>query len=164
MIQGLSHVAISVPDLERAREFYTQMFGFKLWTKESWEAPNDVYDHGVGLKNSAARGYIMVGVNCYLELWEYASPRPQGSPLERGANDYGIRHLSFEVDDVLKEFERLEKLGGIVMNRPGRKGNEKTAIYCRDPFGNIIELMEAGGSFFPPLEDLDAINKPEPGT
>lgn len=156
MIQGVSHFAISVPDLEKARDFYRDMFGFEVWQEESWEAPNEEYDHGVGLKNSAARGCIMIGINCYLELWQYESPQPQGNPLERGANDYGIRHIAFQVDDVEKEFARLEKLGGIVMNRPARNGIQQLAIYCRDPFGNIIELMEAG-DLFPPLENLPAI-------
>ena len=153
MIQGVSHVAICVPDLEKARDFYRDMFGFEVWQEESWEAPNDEYDHGVGLRNSAARGYIMTGSNCYLELWQYESPQPLGNPLEKGANDYGIRHIAFEVDNVEQEFARLEKLGGIVMNRPVRKGRQSLTIYCRDPFGNIVELMEAG-EFFPSLKDL----------
>ncbi len=157
MIQGFSHLAIVVPDLEKAREFYEKMFGFKFWKEETWDAPHEEADLAVGLKNSAARGYIMIGVNCYLEFWQFSSPVPKGDPKERGANDYGIRHICFQVDDVMKEFERLEALGGIVMGRPSRKGDEQMAIYCRDPFGNIIELMESG-ALFPPLIDLDGIS------
>lgn len=58
------------------------------------------------------------GSNCYLELWEYRSPPSDVDPRELGANDYGIRHLCFEVDDVVTEWERLRELGGIHMNPP----------------------------------------------
>ena len=95
----------------------------------------------------------MQGVNCYLELWEYTSPTPIGQPAMLGANDYGYRHLAFEVDDVHLELERLQRLGGKVMNTPVKYPHGSNAIYARDPFGNIVELMEAGPNF-PTLCDL----------
>jgi len=56
------------------------------------------------------------------------------------------------VDDVCAEFERLKELGGKVMNAPSLNV-EQIAIYCRDPFGNIVELMETG-KFFPSIDQL----------
>lgn len=58
------------------------------------------------------------GSNCYLELWEYRSPPSDVDPRELGANDYGIRHLCLDVDDVLAERERLRELRGIQTNPP----------------------------------------------
>ena len=161
MIIGLHHPGIVVPDLDKAREFYEKMFGFELIMEESWEAPDEIYDQGTGLRNSAARGCFMKGGNCYLELWEYSSPPSSGDPRSQGANDYGIRHLCFEVDDVKAEWDRLKKLGGIHMNPPvlfDDKGNG--VIYCRDPFGNIIEFATAGEGT-PSLGGLAAIAKLE---
>jgi len=141
MILGFAHPAIVVPDLEKAHEFYEKMLGFSTVAEESWEADNEMFNLGVGLRGSAARYYMLKGHNCFLELFEFASPARTGpSPETLGAHELGIRHLAFYVDDVWREFERLKALGGIHMNEP--VGNEELgwAIYCRDPFGNIIEL------------------------
>ena len=157
MILGFHHPGIVVPDLEKARDFYCKMFGFEVQAEETWQVPNSIYDQGVGLMNSAARGYILKGINCYLELWKYQSPTSQGDPAQQGANDYGIRHLCFQVDDARSEFERLKTLGGIAMNEPVDTG-DGYAVYARDPFGNIIELSEIGGPCRP-LPELEGLSR-----
>ena len=156
MIMGFHHPGLSVPDLEKARSFYEKLLGFKVVGEESWEAPSPTYDQGVGLKNSAARGYLLQGSNTYLELFEYSLPKPAGDPSSRGANDYGITHLCFQVDDVQQEYERLQTLGGITMNPPIEFPEGGGAVYCRDPFGNIIEFTTAGNGY-PAVKDLPAV-------
>ena len=56
---------------------------------------------------------MLAGHNCYLELFEYKSPKqtaePPGAFL---AHEPGIRHIAFYVDDVRKEFERFLSVGG----------------------------------------------------
>jgi catechol 2,3-dioxygenase-like lactoylglutathione lyase family enzyme len=159
MIIGLHHLGIVVPDLDRARTFYEKMLGFELVMEESWQAPDELYDQGTGLKNSAARGYIMKGANCYLELWQYISPISSEDPTEYCANDHGLRHLCFEVDDVTAEWERLKNLGGTPMNPPVFFDDEGNgAVYCRDPFGNLIEFTTAGVGY-PSLHGLAAIGR-----
>jgi catechol 2,3-dioxygenase-like lactoylglutathione lyase family enzyme len=157
MIIGLHHPGIVVPDLDKARDFYEKMLGFELIMEESWEAPDKLYDQGIGLTNSAAHGYIMKGANSYLELWQYKSPESNEDASRYGANDYGLRHLCFEVDDVTAEWERLKRLGGIPMNPPVFFDDEGNgAIYCRDPFGNLIEFTTAGAGY-PSLRGLAAM-------
>jgi catechol 2,3-dioxygenase-like lactoylglutathione lyase family enzyme len=156
MIQGFHHAGISVPNLETARSFYEKLLGFKVVGEESWEAPSPVYDQGVGLKDSSARGLLLQGSNTYLELFEYSAPKPAGYPLGRGANDYGISHLCFQVDDVHQEYQRLQGLGGITMNPPIEFPEGGGAVYCRDPFGNLIEFTTAEAGY-PAVRDLPAV-------
>lgn len=147
MILGFSHPALVVPDLEKARTFYERMFGFELVDREGWDATDEMYNQGVGLTGSSARGYILRGHNCFLELWEYDAPEPAGpDPGALGANEPGIRHLAFYSDDVWADYERLKALGGIVMNEPAGNAEFGWAVYCRDPFGNIVELTTEGGT------------------
>lgn len=158
MATGLSHIGVCVPNLEQGREFYAGMFGFELLDKLEWPVGTEMADYTIGLQGSAAQGYVMKGANCYLELWQYSSPEPRGEPAQRGANDFGIRHLAFEVENVENAVERLLQLGGSIMNPPMRipeipSMSEELALYCRDPFGNIIELLEVG-KYFPRLADL----------
>ena len=63
--------------------------------------------------------------------------------MERRACDPGIAHIAFQVTDIDMVFDNFKAAGGVVHNSPVKVG-EGYSIYCRDPFGNIIELMEIG--------------------
>ncbi len=157
-ILGFAHPAIVVPDLEKAREFYEKMFGFKAVAREDWERGNVFFDQGTGVKDTSARGYILRGHNCYLELFQYFSPAQVGpDPGSLGAHEPGIRHLAFYVDDIHKEYDRLLLLGGIHINAPVGDKKEGYLSYCRDPFGNLIELTTVGGPARP-LTELDGVS------
>ena len=137
MILAFAHPGLVVPDLQRARDFYARMFGFREIGEEGWQ-DNAEIDAAIGLHGSASRGLMMAGHNCFLELWQYSAPQQECDvPSEHGAHELGLRHLAFYVDDCKKEFDRLLSLGGEVLGRPNNG-----VVYCRDPFGNIIELCE----------------------
>lgn len=153
MILGFSHPALVVSDLERARTFYEDMFGFEVFAQESWDASDTLFNGAVGLHKSVARGYVLKGHNCFFEIWEYAAPPARGpNPAELGAHEPGIRHLAFLVDDVGEELARLVRLGGTAMNAPVGNAEFGYLTYARDPFGNIIELSTVGGSSRPLTE------------
>jgi catechol 2,3-dioxygenase-like lactoylglutathione lyase family enzyme len=142
VILAFAHPCLVVPDLERAREFYEQMFGFEVLSKEGW-SDEPAVDQAIGLEHSAARGYMLKGHNCFLELFEFSSPEPEDGPARLpNADRPGIRHLAFYVDDCWAEYERLQKLGGLPMGVPAGDAENGYAVYCRDPFGNILELAE----------------------
>ena len=142
MILGFAHPGIVVPDLEQAREFYERALGFRVIGAEGWSDNPDL-DRAIGLEGSAARGYMMAGHNCFLELWAYDAPEQGGpEPGSLGAHEPGIRHLAFYVDNCAEEYARLEALGGIHMGEPVGTPGEGSAVYLRDPFGNLIELAE----------------------
>jgi catechol 2,3-dioxygenase-like lactoylglutathione lyase family enzyme len=83
---------------------------------------------------------MMAGHNCYLELFQYSSPAQTApQPGQYLAHEPGIRHIAFYVDDVKKEFERVVGAGAEPL---GELVDGATAVYVRDPFGNIIELAE----------------------
>lgn len=139
MILAFAHPGIVVPDLEKAIEFYGKMFGFKVIGNEGWE-DSDAYDQAIGLKGSAAKGVIMAGHNCHIELFEYTAPEQTVAPPETSlAHETGIRHIAFYVDDSQKELDRLISLGGCALGRLPEGGG---AVYARDPFGNMIELCQ----------------------
>jgi len=142
MILGFAHPGLVVSDLERARAFYEQMFGFRYFCDEGWEN-NPGVDRVVGVEKSACRGYTLAGHNCYLELFEFSSPDQVGpGPETLGPHEPGIRHLAFFVDDCRAEYKRLLELGGEMLGEPTDIGGGVYTAYCRDPFGNIIELAE----------------------
>jgi catechol 2,3-dioxygenase-like lactoylglutathione lyase family enzyme len=142
VILAFAHPGLVVRDLERAREFYEQMFGFTVIAEEGWR-DDPAIDAAIGLVGSASRGYLLAGHNCFLELFEFKAPAQTGpEPAELGAHECGIRHLAFYVDDCIRECQRLTALGGSVLGVPASKNAGAVAVYCRDPFGNLIELAE----------------------
>jgi len=137
MILAFSHPGLVVPDLDQAIAFYRDMFGFRVIGQEGWDYSPET-DRAIGLRNSASKGCIMAGHNCFLELFEYRAPQQTALPPDRYlAHEAGIRHLAFYVDDVKQEFDRLISLGGSAL---GACEAGAAAVYARDPFGNIIEL------------------------
>lgn len=145
MILAFAHPALVVDDVERAREFYEQMFGFTVLSREGW-SNNPLVDSAVGSQNAHCRGYMMAGHNCYLELFEFDTPEQKGpAPADLGPHERGIRHISFYVDDCRAEFQRCLALGGQPLGTPPPVESGLNAVYMRDPCGNIIELCEIPG-------------------
>jgi catechol 2,3-dioxygenase-like lactoylglutathione lyase family enzyme len=127
MILAFAHPCLVVPDLEKARQFYERMFGFEVIGEEGWKDSREL-DQATGL------------------LFEFQAPESEGrQPRFLDAHEPGIRHLAFYVDDCWAEYQRLQDLGGMAMGVPAGDDDNGYAVYCRDPFGNIIELAEIPG-------------------
>jgi glyoxylase I family protein len=142
MILAFAHPGLVVTDLDKARQFYQRMFGFEVISNEGWKDSPEM-DRAIGLNGSSCRGLMMKGHNCFLELFEFDSSSAKSYPAQHPDADVpGIRHLAFYVDDCKSEYRRLESLGGIALGEPAGDDESGYAVYCRDPFGNIIELAE----------------------
>ena len=75
---------------------------------------------------------------------EYIEPKPEEQKTDYSPADHGIAHIALQVTDINDEFERLQTSGMTFHQQPVDLGNS-SAIYGRDPFGNIIELYEVTG-------------------
>ena len=144
-VRGIHHVGLVVDDLDAAVDFYGALLGMEVIERDSWRAPDPAVDSAVGLVGSSADGVMLRGSGGYLELWQYHSPAQVGDdPAQQGAHERGLRHLAVEVDDVDEALARVVELGGAETGEPIRSEGGAAAVYCRDPFGTIIELMSAG--------------------
>ncbi len=146
MILGFAHPCLVVDDLDAAQAFYSEMFGFRLVSEEQW-ADSAAVDRAIGSTGAAARGRMLAGHNCFLELFTYKVPvATTGSSADLGPHEPGIRHLAFYVDDCVAEYKRAIALGATSQGLPPEKEGDARAVYIRDPFGNIIELCEVASS------------------
>jgi len=155
MIRGIHHAGLVVPDLEAAIAFYGALLDMKPVERDTWRVPSPLHDQAVGLHHSSADGVMLRGSNSYLEVWEYRSPDSHApSPASLGANELGLRHLAIECDDVPTTWLRVQELGGSAMGDPVSVSESGAmVVYCRDPFGTILELMSTGGKLAS-LDDL----------
>lgn len=133
MIGRLNHVAIVVPDLDVARELYSQQFGADV--SEKTVLP----DHGV----------ITVFVNLPNTRIELLHPLGDDSPVARFLEKYpagGMHHVCYEVEDIENAVTRLTEQGMRILGdgRPGIGAHGKPVIFLhpKDGLGTLIELEQ----------------------
>ena len=145
-VLGFHHAAIVVPDLDKAVHFYSELAGYEKIRESRWDSES-VFNRIIGMSGSSARFCMLEGPYGYLELFEYEQPASTANPASLDACDYGIRHLCFQVEDVHAALARVIELGGSKMNEPVTNELGITCVYCRDPFGNLLELIKPAGEF-----------------
>ena len=142
MIPPFAHPCLVVPNLEIARIFYQAMFGFEAISDESEEVSRGNSGE-CGSQTPTPRSCLMKGRNCFLELTE--DPEciiSNGMVHFRDLDETGMSHLTFYVDDCWAGYKRFLAFGGTMMGIPTGDSEQGYSVYCRDPFGNITELIE----------------------
>lgn len=139
MILGLHHAALAVPDLQRALDFYCGVVGFRVVMEAEIPAGYGPMDEAFGVANAACKvRMIRKGGSC-LELFEFHDAHA-GTP-RRPVNRLGITHIALVTDDYARDYEHLAA-NGVAFNAPPFGNAPQRFAYGRDPFGNVIELLE----------------------
>jgi lactoylglutathione lyase len=143
---AFSHFGICVSDLERSLAFYCGALGFEK--AESHEIGSE-FARLMELDHVAVTSQFIRRGPTAIELLAFHEPAPFGPRERRAVNQFGLTHLSFRVRDVAATAARIVELGGAVV------GSSRTTIdlagaalefvYCTDPDGVRVELMDLGG-------------------
>lgn len=118
LIQGISHVTFIVKDLDRAAEFFKEIFDAK-----------EVYSSGDKMFSISKEKFFLIN-----DLWIAVM---EGEEVEKSYN-----HIAFKIDE--SDFEiylnRIENLGLEI--KPGRKRaiGEGNSIYFYDYDNHLFEL------------------------
>ena len=139
MILGVHHPALAVPDLEAALKFYCGVVGFEVVMDA--EIPSGIapMDEAFGIGDAVCQvRMIRKGGSC-IELFQFASP--ESGDEKRPVNRQGITHICLASDDYAKDYDHLAS-HGVAFNTPAMGEAPGRWAYGRDPFGNVIELLE----------------------
>lgn len=133
MIGRVNHIAIAVPDLDRAARRYRHLLGAQV------SAPKSLPGHGVRVV------FVDTG-NTKIELLEPLGPNsPIAAFLERN-RDGGMHHICYEVADLSAAVRQLTKDGARVLGdgRPkiGAHGLPVIFLHPKDFDGTLIEIEE----------------------
>jgi len=126
----MSHVSISVADLDRTRRFYEDVFGFQTVIDRTLEGPEFEKITGVsGARSRMIRG--LVAGNSVIQLFwnSWRDPGVFG----------GL--ISFEVRDIQAAYAALQKAGIACVSAPVEFDNS-WAFVTRDPAGTSIEIIQ----------------------
>ena len=141
-VDDIRHIGVVVSDMEASLDFYTRFFGLKLGNNS--EESGSELERILGIPNVRLRSQKLltdIG-DTRLELVEFFEPRPsQGSP--RGATNVGITHFAITVHGIDRIHQEMNGAGIFFVSPPQmeKTGFAKIA-FCRDPDGNLIELIE----------------------
>lgn len=145
MILGANHVALSVPDIDRAVEFYCGLLGFEKVIETGWPVGTEAADQILAVKGTSARVVHLRTTNLMIELFQFVAGNPAPQDTNRPVIDHGITHLALAVTDIEAEHARLSAAGMRFHSAPTWVAPGVRTAYGRDPFGNVIELEESEG-------------------
>lgn len=141
-----SHFGICVSDLERSLAFYCGALGFE---KAEMHAIGSEFAALMDLPDVAVTSQFIRRGLMAIELLAFDRPPPFGDGVRRAVNQLGLTHLSFRVDDLAATEARVVELGGAVVESSRTKidlgGAPLEFVYCTDPDGVRVELMDFGG-------------------
>jgi catechol 2,3-dioxygenase-like lactoylglutathione lyase family enzyme len=141
MITGISHVGISVANLQRSIAFYRDLLGMRLIQEVPLGGAN--YDAIMGLKGIHGRIAVLRTGNLEIELLEFKRPAPRPGDPGRHVSDQGISHFEIHVEDIAGLHARLEAAGVRFHSALVHFTScATTAAYFCDPDGNFIEMLQ----------------------
>ena len=143
-----NHMAIVVPALEPAMQWYSDIFGLvSTSTKpyvhtpaigERWKTATATFGEDISEIRFIRMRAPDAPFKQVIELFEILPPPPLPIPGKRKS---GYVHAGIIVGDPSTTADRISARGGKILNRIDL--SDLTIIFCEDPYGNIIELASA---------------------
>jgi catechol 2,3-dioxygenase-like lactoylglutathione lyase family enzyme len=140
----MDHVGVVVDDLAAATAFFVEL-GLKLQGQASVEGGS--VDRVVGLEGVRSEIVMLETADGHgrLELSKFHAPSGRSGDPEPAPNTPGIRHVTFEVDDVDAAVAGVRAHGGELVGEVENYEDIYRLCYVRGPEGIIVELAEKIG-------------------
>ena len=126
----LRHIAVCVSDLDKAAEFYSQVFEFKRIGREDLDIGSAVYmSDGVinmALLNFKGKGGVAA------------------SDLKESQVFVGAHHFGIQVDDLTETQKKIEAAGGKFFFDLGDERHGNFERKFKDPDGVIFDISKSG--------------------
>jgi len=119
----LRHIAITVPDMEKAARFYEETFGMS----RSMESPIAI---------------LLTDGVISLAILKFKTDEQAGD--ERGKDFHGLHHIGFVDDDLDGMTATIESNGGSYHMRLPDSAEGTTEVKFRDPNGVVFDIVDSG--------------------
>jgi len=139
---GLFHVGLCVSDIDASMRFYETVA--RMTCTELHESESAQFDVLSNNRDTRLRVCYMRLDEFRLQLVQYL--RAGGCTNEVRHNNVGSPHLSFFVEDVEAEHQRLAQLEWVTITSPVvTLGSQMRSFYTSDPDGVPVELLQIAG-------------------
>lgn len=149
-VEEVGCIGNTVSNLERARDFYVRVLGFRADGEREESGPE--LERRTGVFASRIRtARLVLGSEC-LELTEYLAQKGRPVPVDARSNDRDFQHVAIVVSDMDRAYARLREAGvehassgpqELPAWNPNAGGIK--AFYFRDPDRHVLEVI-----WFPP--------------
>jgi len=130
-MKRIAHIAIAVKDLAASKELFQRLLGIPA-------------SHEEQVQNQGVRTAMFQVGETAVELLEGMNPDSPVSKFIRNKGE-GIHHISFTVENVVQEMDRLRNAGfRFVDNQPGPGADETLVAFLhpRTTNGLLIEISQ----------------------
>ena len=161
-VSAVGSVGITVSDMERAVDFYTQVLAFEK--KSDVELAGREYELLSGVFGARMRVVRLALGAESIELTEFLAPKGRPVPADMRPNDRAFQHIAIIVSDMDKAYARLREAGvehastgPQTLPAWNRNAAGIKAFYFRDPDRHFLEILQ-----FPPDKGPAKWHRPEP--
>jgi methylmalonyl-CoA/ethylmalonyl-CoA epimerase len=131
MIKKISHIGLAVENLEEASSFFQKNFGLSISEQENF---GELIFSFIPMEGTDLE--LLQSTESDGQIAKFVTRRGQG-----------IHHISFEVDDIQAELDRLKARGIKLINEKPYLNAHKDLvafIHPKSTFGVLIELIQTG--------------------
>ena len=125
-LNKVHHIAIICSDYQRSLHFYTHILGMTVMAEHYRES------------RQSYKTDLALGDEYVVELFSFPSPPPRVTHPEAA----GLRHLAFEVDDIIETVQELDAMGVEHEEVRTDEYTGKRFLFFQDPDGLPIEVYE----------------------
>lgn len=125
-LNKVHHIAIICSDYQRSLHFYTHILGMTVMAEHYRES------------RQSYKTDLALGEEYVVELFSFPSPPPRVTRPEAA----GLRHLAFEVDDIIETMQELDAMGVEHEEVRTDEYTGKRFLFFQDPDGLPIEVYE----------------------
>jgi catechol 2,3-dioxygenase-like lactoylglutathione lyase family enzyme len=145
MITAIRHVGIVVRDLEKSLDFYSKVLGLGVYRRCVEEGA--FIDELTGMRTVKLEWVkLIIPSGGLIELLQYHSPADPKSilpPELSPSNALGCSHVALTVENLDETYLKIKSHGYETKSPPIVTANKAAKIlYCHDPDGTILELIE----------------------
>ena len=130
-MKKIEHLGIAVSDIDASNKLFEKIFGKENYKVEIVESEGVITSF---FKIGESKIELVASKNPDSEINKY---------LQK--NREGMHHIAFEVEDILKEMERLKREGIRLLNDIPKKGADNSIIcflHPKDTNGVLIEICQ----------------------
>ena len=160
LIDGVDAIGITVSDMDRAVDFYSNVLTFEKVSDT--EVAGENFEHLEGVFGLRMRVVRMKLGDEFIELTEYLAPKGRPIPVDSRSNDRWFQHIAIIVSDMDRAYARLrenkvEHASSGPQRLPDWNKNAAgiAAFYFKDPDGHPVEVLQ-----FPPDKGLEKWHHP----
>ncbi|KAL1890214.1 hypothetical protein Sste5346_008368 [Sporothrix stenoceras] len=146
----MNHVGVSVPDLDKAADWYINVLGFhelraRSETDRATNPEGGIFQIYPESLQKVRMAYLSAGNGVGFELFEFGSPKMETEQQANFEQTYfrgGYFHIAVTTPDLESTLEKVVANGGRQIGKTVPIYGHKAA-YIADPWGNVVELITA---------------------